>query len=264
MSSTLKLKPQQCPLFQDMVSDLQRCFERNGVVFDEGGPVDMQVWDALRSHKAYVNEGYRAVMNRFLSVVAVGEKVGRWWEVDLWERTVCALEQDYLRGRKLTSLVKVKVTENDTVPDDGGTTNLAQVTASDRVDKAALRDACANAMAISVLVLGDKVNQRLTTLITAMCEPVKAWHSVHNRVLRRSDHSADWVAGQVTGDYMSHVADIIKELSNPATLQDGGFAIDEATAKLLPDQEAGLVHTRFVCELGVDRFASQIRIKADG
>ena len=101
-------------------------------------------------------------MNRFQACTSVGEKATIWWELELFERSVTALEQDYLKGRKLNALVKLRVSDNDGIPEDGGATNPHRVGVEDRVDRNTLRDACQNAMAISVLVLSDRLNQRLT------------------------------------------------------------------------------------------------------
>jgi hypothetical protein len=115
-----RMSPDSCPLFQYMLLDLQRCFERNNFTFDTESSVSVQVWKALQSRQSFVKEGYRATMNRFQACTSVGEKARKWWEVELFERTACALEQDYLKGRKLTGLVMLRPAEAEIVPEGGG------------------------------------------------------------------------------------------------------------------------------------------------
>ena len=75
----------------------------------------------------------------------------------------------------------------------------------DRMDRNTLRDACQNAMAISVLVLGDRLNHRLVSGVTMAALPLKDWHVHQNRTLRCAKGSIEWLTEQVSGMYMHHV-----------------------------------------------------------
>ena len=156
-----------------MATDLQRCFERNGYAFDLSSTIEAQLREALRSRRSFVKEGYRATMSRFRVCTSVGEKATRWWELELFERSVAALAQDYRKGRKLNSLVKLRASDSDSVPEDVGSTNTHRVGVEDRVDRSTLRDARQSAIAMSALVLRDRVNQRVTKGATMAALPLK-------------------------------------------------------------------------------------------
>ena len=91
--------------------------------------------------------GSRIALNRFLGLVHGNQKNTPWWEVAEFERTYCALELDFLRGKHFMERLRLRPGPAQVVGEDGGTTTEPRLTLEDR---SSLRSACHNAVVVSV------------------------------------------------------------------------------------------------------------------
>ena len=106
------------------------------------------------------------------------------WAQDRFKRTYVGLDCDFLRGKKLGQAISVPNVAASSASSDGfvpqGTTNNKVLTLVDR----SIRDACANAVSVSVMMLSKDENNRLCMVALSVCGPVKAWEGHASKVNR--------------------------------------------------------------------------------
>ena len=98
-----------------------------------------------------------------------------WWNVDLWERSHVALDQDMLCGKVF--LEKLSVHKVDQEGASHGSTRSKGLQIEDKAIKSAAR----NALVISVLTLRQVEHKRCVNVICAVAQPLSEFHSAQNK-----------------------------------------------------------------------------------
>ena len=146
-----------------------------------------ELWNILKNRAPFSRPSYRkANLGRFADVIAAPEANINQWYLDLWERTTLALDMDFLRGRQFVNKILVRVKDSDD-PEHSASTSVKKLRIEDRT----LRAASHNAVAVSVMMLGEDTNRRLVGMFLAGGSEVKRWHGEQNEFLRSCPNSKD-------------------------------------------------------------------------
>ena len=89
----------------------------------------------------------------------------------LWERSYVGLECGFLRGKAFHEKL-LKMAAKPTAADIGGNDVVATSTKILQLDDRALRQICSNSIAVSVLTLCERDNQRIIKEIKVVGEPL--------------------------------------------------------------------------------------------
>eukprot|EP00973_Karenia_brevis_P074489 10351054-Karenia_brevis.AAC.1 len=84
--------------------------------------------------------------------------------------------------------------------EDHGQTGGHLVSVEDR----SIRSCCQNAVAISVLMLSDELNERICQMVISAAVPVREWHGLHSKACRSSEGCHAWRLDQYLGGYLKH------------------------------------------------------------
>ena len=142
-------------LFTFGLEGLAKCFRRLGNTFDSTQRLEPQVWSLLQQRSWWVRTGYRANTCRFMALVAVPKQRVPSWEIDLFEATTLALDQDYLKGEMSRHRLLLRASTADV--DGAGSTYSGRITLEDRT----LRNAVQNALGIRYVLYSDNMNRRI-------------------------------------------------------------------------------------------------------
>lgn len=157
------------------------------------------------------------------------------WEIDEFERTTCALQQDYLKGASFMRRLQLHATQAEVNLE--GSTDNARVSFEDRT----LRSVCQNAVAISVVMLGDDQNRRLCAAISGLMQPLLDWHSAQIEQLRSAMGTFEFKIEQVgQSKFMQHIVAIVRRLTESAFLQNAGMLFDCSAMPGWPVGDIGL------------------------
>ena len=114
------------------------------------------------------------------------------WAQDRFKRTYVGLECDFLRGQKFGQAISMPNAAASSASSDAfvpqGTTSNRVLNLVDR----SIRDACANAVSVSVMMLSNDENKRLCMVALSVCGPVKAWEGHASKVNRSNKESTEW------------------------------------------------------------------------
>ena len=143
------------------------------------------------------------------------------WEIDLFEATTLALDQDYLKGEMLRHRLLLRASGVDM--DGAGSTYTGRITLEDRT----LRSAVQNALGIRTVLYSDNMNRRIVHSVFSSVSPLMTWVSNHQRVCRGIDKCADWRQSQSAGEFQAHVNEIMSTLVGPVVLATADFILDD-------------------------------------
>lgn len=226
---------QENVLFMAMANRLGDAFSRNGHVFSASEPLEPQIWEKLKEREWFVREGYRGNLCRFLALIACPRRHVSWWEVDEFERVACALDQNYLARNAFMQKVQLRISSAEAQAE--GSTDSAKVNLEDRT----LRNSCQNSIALSVLLLVDPSNRRLCSAVTAVMLPLLEWHTAQSKQLRSAASAEAWSYTEIVGgNFMKHIASIIRQLMDEKMLVDAGFIPNLSVAAVGPVEDIGL------------------------
>ena len=85
----------------------------------------------------------------------------------------------------------------------------------DIVDRS-VRDSCANAVSVSVMMLSKSGNRRICNISVASAGELKKWEGEANKTLRSIDEFEAWAIDQRAGGFMRHLNAMVKALVDPA------------------------------------------------
>lgn len=194
-----------------------------------GDPAAPQIiFDRLRNENPFQNKGSKVCMNRFMSVIKVGEHEAPFWTMRLFGYLVTAIEQDYLTGKKF---VKLLGADNEMVD---------RTTASGKrqAGEGALARSCQNQLVVALMMLSDLGNQHRMRAILAVCLPAKAWFEHQATALRSAEGSFEWMARQLAGSFFQHLASTMRSVMQEDTLRWVGFMCPGGAAQLGNDTAA--------------------------
>ena len=84
-----------------------------------------------------------------MGTIHTNEKRSAWWEVDRFDNTVLALEQDFLSSRQLVLKMRLRRGPAETIGEHSGSTSGARITLEDR----SCMDGLQNSVATCVVML---------------------------------------------------------------------------------------------------------------
>lgn len=195
-----------CPLFEALSP---------GMLKDSGDPalshsfdVAELLWERCFEASPWAKKGCKINASRFMTCVRRAREEDANWNFRLFGYLYIALECDMLRGSAFKQLVVPEALVND-----GGEETLLR---RDTPDEKMLRSACANALVVSVVMLGDPDNQARQRIITATCHELDMWHMAQNRLLRTTVVSGDWLQNQMAGEYIDVLKRTVEAFREPA------------------------------------------------
>jgi hypothetical protein len=125
-------------LFQEYCPTILAEHEAAGISHPDGDlPADQALWNFLSARQHFAKVGRRVDLNRFCGSLEAAETNMPTWTTDLFERTLVALEHDFLKGRAFLNRIKVKAGPAETVTEEGGSTSVRRVL----MEVASLKDA---------------------------------------------------------------------------------------------------------------------------
>lgn len=207
------------PLSVRYTPKLARAFRRNGHVFDSTRMLEPQVLQKLSERVPFVKTGQLIALSRFLGIVSGVELNTPCWEVDEFERLLCSMELDFLKGGAFMDRLRLRPGPAQVVGEDGGPVAERRLCLEDRTLKAA----CHNAVAVSVCILSDKASRRICAGVNALAAPLKQRHSYQNRLNRSSEGCLECLLEQTSGGYLEHVSQILAGLSSCNAISEMGF-----------------------------------------
>lgn len=210
--------PEQCPLFEQMSPEMAQDLEEAGILqFSGEESREATLWEWLKSRSRHGPMGRRVSMCRFGGMQHAAMSQRPYWTVNLFERTLLALEQDMLRGKKFEAKLTLKAKHVEGA--SGSTTNPTHLQLDDR----ALRGCCENAVVVSILTLDDADHRRVVDCVLTAQAPLDKWHTEQNRTLRSTESTRGWLLQQVSGAYRANVQAFIAKLFCLDSLVDAGF-----------------------------------------
>ena len=222
-----------CALYKEMSADMYATIEAAGHDF-KGKKPEREVWQYLKQREFGVNKGRRTDLCRFMDSVRSAKKAIASWPVDEYERTILALESDFLQGTKFNKILTKGTVLSDAAGD--GSTNPKRPT----VDEKVLRGCCQNAVVISVMFLSDDTNRKLVTIAVELSSPLDEFHSWQNKLLRSVDGSVEYAISMATTGFCEHLHLTLGMLIGRGFLRKCGFlltAIGVASNAIVCDED---------------------------
>lgn len=179
----------------------------------------------------------------------------RSWHTDLYERSFLALESDMLRGRQFEKVVLKLNTAGDEAESERQSTTVHKVAVDDR----ALRSCCSNAIAVSVMFLGDIGNRHIVAVVAGLAAPLLAWHSWQDKLLRSVEGTSQYLLDCTTGGFFQHLGRILGALCSKTFMEDAGFTLgrlkgsDVANTLIVEEDERSDLAGRFATALALAR-----------
>lgn len=211
--------PRTCTLFREFAGRIHKELKHSGYQWPGEKDIEDEVWDYLHHRQTCRRKGRRIQLSRFLGSLKEATDAMKHWSIDCFERTYCALELDFLRGKKFEKLV-LRGTEREEQEEGGATTSAVKV----GFEQKTLRAVAANAVAISVMVLSDYGVRRTVLIITKAAQHLLSWHTEQARALRSAEACCAWMQAQADGEVVKHVWEGLAYLSSEKALEDCDFA----------------------------------------
>lgn len=209
-------RPEQSPLFLELCPIIAKDLEEAGLAtFDRQRGLEDEVWRYLQERARQGGLGRRVSMNRFGGTQHAALLHRPLWAVELFERTLLALELDFLSGSAFVQKVVMK--------EDGAEKSTDP--RKPQIDEKGLRACCGNAVTISVMTLSDFAHRRATDIVLTLQKPLDSFHSHQNRTLRDVESTRSWLLDQVSGGLGRHLSEFVKMLCCPSSLTDAGFLL---------------------------------------
>ena len=233
-------------LFQAIAPKLVTSLRRRGYDLGSDAEAQANAWEVIKERANNYKSGRKISLDRFLDGVAsVYHTTDQWWEQWL-ERTLTALEEDFLKGKKFNEKI-LKAAGHMHVA-EGGAPTKTHVSSDIKL----LRGNCHNAVAISVMYLSDETNRRLLLIIRAGCGPMRAWQSKQSKANRSVEEVEQWLVEQVTGGIMQHARDFLDCLTDQKLLEEAEFCTQMFSIKRMADDlpaedEFAYVFGQFQC-----------------
>ena len=223
--------PATSPLFREYAGRLQDAYKND---FDvEPGQEPLQaLWNHVKERCLHSTKGYKANMNRFHSVISDAYRLLKESSRVLLECSYMSLEMDFLNSRVWGYMMTCQLRQRDY--NNMPTSTSSKVLA---LDDKALRTTGANAIVITMLLLGDPYSRRLLACIVQAGLAVQSWHEHSNRELRDVHRSKLWLMAQVTCEFARHLSDIWRVKQSADALRMCEFVMDSNDAhRALPEE----------------------------
>lgn len=215
-------------LFQDDARHLIAELRAKGVEFEDGRPGEEIAWEHVRLRAESGRKGRKVSLARFMEGLSTVLAVTSDWYMQKLERSVTALNENCLKGRRFDEkVVKAGAVE----------AHLAEKSTKAAVDVNVrmFKENCENGVAVSCMFLSDDTTRRLLLLIRVACRPLQEWHSSQNHELRSREGVVVWMTDAVCGGATKHAASCVQPLTTETLLTEAGFTLDERAARGLRD-----------------------------
>jgi hypothetical protein len=242
--------PRDAKLFLANCRDMKNELVESGVMFAGVDPIEVEVFQYLKSTHPFAAKDRKCSFSRFLSVVSRPLELLKDWAQDRFARTYTAIECDFLRGKKFSAAVSVRTNGAELVGESGAHTSSKVLDIVDR----SVRDSCANVVSLSVMMLSKDENKRLCNVTLSPAKHLKKWEGQGNAGNRSAPECERLAMVQATGGYMEHLNDMVKALSTPAVLEECGFETRPKAKEANNANELYLVELEFADMLGGNTF----------
>ena len=226
--------PQTAVLFQANVNDINDEMNLSGIEFPSEQPRDVEIFNIMKETHATVKKDRRCSFARFLSAVSRPMDCLGTWAQDRFMRQHLAIECDMLRGKKCGQMVSLSTGSGGPEAEFSHTNSKIL----DVVDRS-VRDSCANAVAVSVMMLSKPENKRICQVVLMSSSELKKWEGSANKELRSETECASWAIVMCSGSFMHHLNQIVKNLVHPTWVNKCGFVL-RLTGVVPPEVEAQL------------------------
>lgn len=160
-------------------------------------------------------------MNRFGGSFHAARRNLPLWHLQLFERTVLAIESGMLKGKQIVDRFRLKPNESENFQEQGGPTSSRRLQLEDR----GFRSALGNSIVCSVLTLHEGHYQQVVRAVVVVAAVLDRLHAEQNRCLRSVEASAEWIVGQVSSDYAAHVEEFLALLTPRSAMQEAGLSL---------------------------------------
>jgi hypothetical protein len=228
--------PEDAPIFMELAPQMVFELESNNIAhFDRVLPLEIELWNWLKSNNRSGSMGRRIAMNRYGGSLHGAMRELPLWAVHLWERSCVAIETDVLKGKRFTDKLVCKAKHKEA--EDVGVTGSRGIHIEDR----ALKSCCENATAVNVMILQQSDHRRIVQITCAYSRPVDKYHTTQNRECRSARESQLWLLEMTSGGYTKFLRSFLELLTDRSVLVDAGFKVDAIVADLPGDLSVPLL-----------------------
>ena len=210
----------ELPLFEAYAPDITRQLEAAGLCsFPRAKDVAAECWDWMREQNRTAGIGRRIAFNRFGGAQHGAIKHKPFWAKRLFERTVLAIESDWMAGKAVSkTVIKPGAAEGFS---DGGTTNPRVLQVADK----AMLSGFKNCVVTSAKSLEMRQHIRVCDIVIELQKPLDEHHTWQNRELRNVTNTRKYIKYMVSGGAVSHVESFMQLLDNQDSLVSAGFLL---------------------------------------
>lgn len=185
--------------------------------------IDFECWEWLASRCLRPDPGHRTSMSRFGGSYSAAKKSLPFWIILIFERLCLSIEVGFLQGTGLRRKGHCPTTTTTSRGRRFGRLRPDGVQGGGGLEDKSLHQCSQKAVLISMLTLGHSHHHRAVRSIVDVTHVLDAWRAAQSRLLRSVSETEAWVAGQASGDLMSHVCSCLKLLLGRQALSSAGL-----------------------------------------
>lgn len=231
------MAPGACPLFESLAPAMLQDLG-SAVPLLPGASPGESLWAFLGDKAKFPRKGYKVNLCRFMAFIREAASFLPEWSVWRFRAEYLALEMDFFQGKQFKQNLIVRQSLVNEV-EHARTTDPAGI----GIDAKLLRSCCQNAVCITAMVLGMDHNKRTLAVMCHIPAPIDEWHGKTNKMCRDVASNSSWLLGQLSGEYMASLVDILAQLGKEDVLRACGFMsfeschASEAEAVHIADEE---------------------------
>ena len=198
--------------------------KEHGISAADDDAID-RAWALCGDDGPLKKRGYKCNMNRFHGFTQRAEEEVGHWNTRLFQLMLVALEQDFVGLRGVAKL-RLPCSREQLIGLRGGGQTTGTSRGVPTADDKALRNAAANAYAMSALMYSDVTNRWKLNMFLSAARHNKKWQGKSNKRLRQVSATAPWLLEQTSGGaFVASLADMVRELGRTASLEESGFQL---------------------------------------
>lgn len=214
-------------LFQSVVGKLIAEFRALGNDLGDDAHAPQACWDLVCEYSKVGRKYSKICLARFgAGLISVLETTKCWWLMWL-ERTLCALEEDFLKGKRFNEQL-VSLTAAEAVVEGGGPTKAVV-----NMDSKMMRSSCENGVAIGVVLLSSDTALRLYFIMKVCLSSAMVWLSHVLSQMKCCDECEAWVTDQACGGVARHALEFLHPLTCLKDLEEAKFVTTKVGTRQL-------------------------------
>ena len=217
------VRMEDCAEFIEYAPKMVQELQAAGFKFPGVESIEVELWKFLKARAAMRRHGRKTSMVRFGAALSKLKEERGLWTVTLFERTVMAVDLDFLSGAAMMKKVALKGGSAEGIDVESGalpSTNPKKVQLADRT----LRGCAQNNVGVSILTLGEPDHQRTAAIIDAVMDLLLKMHGEQNQALRSVGDAEKWFYKMIVeGQFMRNMTNYFSKLEDPAALTSCEF-----------------------------------------